>query len=86
MIDRKGLQAALDYAYEQTLDLDQVEPMLRAYLGATQGGEVERLRAAISWIEPPFVDDNTSEEELRQRVKFCVQDAARAALEKETTA
>jgi hypothetical protein len=37
-----------------------------------------RLRAAISWIEPPFVDEKTSHEELKKRVQFCVQDAARA--------
>ena len=40
----------------------------------------ERLRAAISWIEPPFVDEKTPEAELRQRIAFAVADAARAAL------
>jgi len=43
--------------------------------------EIERLRAAIAWIEPPFVDDNTPEPELRQRVNYCVADAKRAALQ-----
>ena len=41
---------------------------------------VMRMRAAISWIERPFVDDQTSEAELRRRIKCCVDDAARAAL------
>ena len=38
----------------------------------------ERLRAAIMWAEPPFVGTETSEEELRQRVKFMIQDAERS--------
>lgn len=42
--------------------------------------ENERLRAAISWIEPPFMDDKTPESELRSRIEFCVADAKRAAL------
>jgi hypothetical protein len=42
--------------------------------------ENEKLRAAISWIEPPFVDGNTLLNELRKRVQFCVADAKRAAL------
>lgn len=42
--------------------------------------EIDRLRAAIAWIDAPFVDDSTPEAELRQRVKFCVADASRAAL------
>ena len=50
---------------------------------AEQAAEIEKLRAAISWIEPPFVDDSTSESELRSRIKFCVADAKRAALEGE---
>jgi uncharacterized protein (DUF934 family) len=47
--------------------------------------EVERLRAAIVWIEPPFVDEFTSAAELRQRIGFCVADAKRAALPQPTT-
>ena len=45
--------------------------------------EVERLRGAISWIEPPFVDGKTPKVELRRRIGFCIADAklaARAAL------
>jgi hypothetical protein len=45
--------------------------------------ELERLRGAISWIEPPFVDEKTPEEELRRRVSYCVADAKRAALTQE---
>lgn len=36
------------------------------------------LIAAISWIEPPFADENTSVDELRRRVALCVTDAKRA--------
>lgn len=42
--------------------------------------EVSKLRGAISWIEPPFVDATTSHDELKKRVGFCVADAKRAAL------
>ena len=42
--------------------------------------ENEKLRAAICWIEPPFIDAKTTESELRKRIDFCVQDAKRAAL------
>jgi hypothetical protein len=42
--------------------------------------ENERLRAAISWIEPPFVDSQTSVNELRKRVQLCLVDAKRATL------
>ena len=47
---------------------------------AEQAAEIERLRAAISWIEPPFIDEKTPEAELRSRIGFCVADARRAAL------
>ena len=51
--------------------------------------EVSALEAAISWLEAPFVKDDTSCEELRARVKFCVADAekvkrARQALQEPT--
>lgn len=44
--------------------------------------ENARLRAAISWIEHPFIDEQTPEKEIRSRIKFCIQDAqlARQAL------
>ena len=45
--------------------------------------QMERLTAAIAWIEPPFVNENTPELELRQRIKFCIADANRAALTQE---
>lgn len=43
--------------------------------------EKHKLLAAICWIEPPFVDDQTPESELRSRIKLCVADAKRAAME-----
>lgn len=47
-------------------------------------GEVERLRAAISWIIPPFVDADTPEAELRNRVQFVNDDLhALANMERE---
>jgi hypothetical protein len=45
-------------------------------LAAAQG-EVEALRAAISWLMPPFVDSKTPTEELRTRVKVMLDDVAR---------
>ena len=45
--------------------------------------EIDKLRAAIAWIEPPFVDEHTTAQELRQRVNFCVADAKRAARQQE---
>lgn len=39
---------------------------------------IDRLKAAISWIEPPFVDAETSPDELRRRVDFAVADAKRS--------
>lgn len=40
--------------------------------------QVSKLRGAIGWIEPPFVDGETTEDELRKRIHFCVIDAERA--------
>lgn len=37
--------------------------------------DLGKLRGAISWIEPPFVDDDTTDAELRKRVGFAVKDA-----------
>jgi len=42
--------------------------------------ERDALRAAISWIEPPFVTSETTVNELRKRVGFVVADLKRAAL------
>jgi len=43
--------------------------------------ENEKLLSAILWVEPTFVDENTPEAELRQRVKFLIADKNRATLE-----
>jgi hypothetical protein len=51
-------------------------PTLLDELAAAQG-EVEALRAAISWLMPPFVDSKTPTEELRTRVKVMLDDVAR---------
>jgi len=51
-------------------------PTLLDDLAAAQG-EVEALRAAISWLMPPFVDSKTPTEELRTRVKVMLDDVAR---------
>lgn len=40
---------------------------------------LSKMRAAVTWISAPFVDENTSHEELRKRVALCVSDAALAA-------
>lgn len=40
--------------------------------------QIGRLRAAISWIEAPFVDETTPTGELKFRVQQCVLDARRA--------
>lgn len=59
---------------------------LKAVVSMIYEDEIERLnccigklQAAINWIEPPFIDEATSETELRNRIKLCVSDA-RAAL------
>jgi hypothetical protein len=39
---------------------------------------VRQLRAAISWVERPFIDDETPIEQLRKRCQFCAEDAERA--------
>jgi hypothetical protein len=51
-------------------------PTLLDDLAAAQG-EIEALRAAISWLMPPFVDSKTPTEELRTRVKVMLDDVAR---------
>ena len=75
----------------------QVSGMLRARLAAeNRATEAERklaeavsiaskLSTAISWLDYPFVDNNTSEDELRSRVGFMMKDAEqpRAMLNKE---
>lgn len=43
----------------------------------------ERLLAAISWIEPPFMGAETKDEEMRFRVAQCIKDASRAVASKE---
>jgi hypothetical protein len=40
--------------------------------------EIENLRFAISWLEPPFVGERTPVNELWYRIKLCLEDARRA--------
>ena len=53
--------------------LSQIDNMV-----AGMATHLEKLKAAISWLEPPFVDENTSHEELLRRVQFMLADAKRA--------
>jgi len=48
-------------------------------------GIASKLSTAISWLDYPFIDNNTSEDELRLRVGFMMKDAEqpRAMLSKE---
>jgi hypothetical protein len=39
---------------------------------------IGKLLGAVSWLEPPFIDDSTAELELRLRIGFCVADKNRA--------
>lgn len=41
--------------------------------------EIDILRGSLNWIDPMFVDEKTPEAELRQRIKFCLEDARRAS-------
>jgi hypothetical protein len=52
--------------------LSQIDNMVAGMMS-----DIATLKAAVSWIEPPFVDDDTSDEELRRRVGFAVKDANR---------
>lgn len=38
---------------------------------------IEQLEAAVSWVAPLFVDENTPEAELRRRIEFLNRDAER---------
>ena len=40
--------------------------------------ENEKLRAAISWLGPQFIDDQSTLTEIRKRIAFMHADAARA--------
>lgn len=51
--------------------LSQIDNMVAGLMADNQ-----RLRAAISWIEPPFVDEKTTEAELRFRINCLVKDAS----------
>lgn len=52
---------------------------------AEEEGIASKLSTAISWLDYPFIDNNTSEDELRLRVGFMMKDAEhpRAMLSKE---
>jgi len=43
--------------------------------------ENKRLRAAISWLQPPFVDAKTPAAEIRKRICFMLDDLKRAGRE-----
>lgn len=62
------------YSFEARIAYDN------AARAAELEAEVSKLRGAISWIEPPFVDATTSHDELKKRVGCCVADAKRAAI------
>jgi hypothetical protein len=38
---------------------------------------IEQLEAAVSWVSPLFVDENTPEDELRRRISYLNRDAER---------
>lgn len=65
--------------HEELLDLADRITALSAEV-ERKDALIEKLQGAISWIEPPFVNENTPEAELRSRIGFCVADAKRAAL------
>lgn len=73
------LKAALNAAAGDTQSVQQTllrcEDTIRQ-----QAAEIARLRGAISWLEPPFVDYATSHDELKQRVGFCLDEAKRVTL------
>ncbi len=72
---QRGTQDAAD------TPLGQMFALLDGYEATLRQSEAEnsKLRAAISWIAPPFVDEKTPEAELRQRIAFAVADLNRAA-------
>lgn len=80
-------QKRTDYIYHEQLYLAATPARLRAEALEEENKrlqtQVGRLMTAIGWLIPPFVDENTPEAELRQRVKFCLADADRALLGKE---
>lgn len=46
--------------------------------GIEAAARIQKLEAALSWLQPPFIDEKTPEAELRQRIAFCIADANRA--------
>jgi len=67
-------------ADEQTARATEAERKLAEAVGIAS-----KLSAAISWLDYPFIDNNTAEDELRSRVGFMMKDAEqpRAMLSKE---
>jgi hypothetical protein len=71
---------------QNTVLLDREVPNLKASIRALlldyqeRGREIEKLHAAISWLEPPLIDESTSESELRTRIGFMIADRDRATL------
>lgn len=47
-------------------------------MAAGMADKIDKLRAAISWVSPPFVDENTPRDELLRRIGFLLADAKRA--------
>lgn len=56
-----------------TADLRTVLDALKA-----RDAEIDKLRGAISWVVPPFIDETTQEAEIRKRIAFLRADAERA--------
>lgn len=86
-----AIDRAVEHYRNDMTKLHQENELLRAELGQCMqdngdwtyeiqclSATIEKLRTAILWISPPFVDENTPEAELRQRISFCVQDAKKA--------
>jgi len=57
---------------------DAIRALLLDY--RERGREIEKLHAAISWLDQPFIDESTSESELRTRIALMLADVARATL------
>lgn len=72
---RAALDRGRDWAYSAPRSITRSD--LRALLSMLDEarGRAEKLSAAISWLDYPFVDNRTGEDELRTRVGFMMKDA-----------
>jgi hypothetical protein len=59
-------------------DFEALRALLLDY--QERGREIEKLHAAISWLDEPFIDESTSESELRTRIALMLADRDRANL------